>query len=487
MGAIDKSRVWKITVVLILAAFITIDIIFDKTFTESSNDWAIEAQKDGGDALRYISIFFSSVAAFWIFVFIFFYIVFNKDIIFYLYIMTIFVGSLVVTYILKALYYRERPYAVNGDLHTECSCDPGMPSGHSTTAAGTYIVLFLVVYRHHLIYKPESKRVAYSIALIAFGVMFTIFIMLAMIYTGVHTYSQTIIGAWISITVASLLTFEVWLRLIYKVRKYIRLGSAIFLVSLIIYTIMMLFINSYEREDPEEWIFFEKQCPDCNETWVYGQTRALAVVYFLPVFYFFFPFEDSNVATTPRGYAHRSPSARASGQPYRVSDPETQGMAQGQLQPGAQLVTQIDGPGNAYPAQQPNVPQPSSLDNYEWRPDHRVFSRKQQWLRLMWVAIFFIPAVILAAIYQFWIQDYVLESETLSKQVMAIIVFFEIGIIAIYSGWALTWLKDRVFMRKNLLTYNDRLYWDDLKRRIEVPEVIQRPSRGGGQENHVTY
>lgn len=485
MGAIDKSRVWKIAVVLILAALITVDIIFDKKFTESNNDWAIQAQQDGGESLRYISIFFSSVAVFWIFVFIFIYVVFNKDIIFYLYIMTIFFGSLVFTYILKAIYYRERPFAVNGQLKTECSCDPGMPSGHSTTAAATYIVLFLVVYRHQLIYMRDTIRIPATIVLFIFCVTFTIFIMLAMIFTGVHSYAQTIIGAWVSLTLASLLTFEVWMRLLYKIRKYIRIGSIVMLVAMICFTIMMMLINSYEREEPQNWIFFDAQCPDCQETWVYGQTRALAAIFFFPVFYFFFPFEESAIDSPPRGYTERSPSARGAGQPYIVSNPETQPVTG--IRPGDMVVSHPDLPANAYPAQRATGPVPSNLDNYEWRPDHRVFTRRQQWIRVIWLAIFMIPALVIAAVYQFAIQDYVLTSNTLSKQVMALIVFFEIGIIAIYVAWVLTWLRDRVFMRRNLLTYNDRLYWDDLKRRIEVPEVVQRPTRTGGMTNHVNY
>lgn len=477
MGALDKSRIWKIAVVLIIVAFITLDIIYDRTFTESNNDWAIEAQNDGGDTLRYFSIVISSLGVFWVFIFLFFYIMFNKDIIFYMYIMTIFVGSLFVTYIMKALYYRARPYAIDANLHTECSCDPGMPSGHSATAAAAYIILFLVVYRHHLIYKRNTVRIAASIALIIISIVITVFVMLAMIFTGVHSYAQTIIGVWVSITVASLLTFEVWLRIMYKIRRHIKLGSVITLLVLIVYTIMMLFINSYEREKPGYWQFFDQQCPDCNNTWVYGQTRALSVVFFLPAFYFFFPFGETGTVSSSRGYAQRSPSSRAAGavgQPYRVTNPESQQV----LATGQQ--TQAN----------PTNPQSTNLgtlsEMYEWRPDHRTLTRKQQYMRALWVLIALLPALILAAVYQFVLQEILFDSDV-SKQAQAIVVFFEIGIIAIYAAWVITWFKDRIYLRKNLLTYNDRLYFDDLKTRIDQPEIITRPHGHQGTTTHVHY
>jgi hypothetical protein len=71
------------------------------------------------------------------------------------------------------------------------------------------------------------------------------------------------------------------------------------------------------------------------------------------------------------------------------------------------------------------------------------------------------PAAVIAVLYHFWLQNYVLDNSNLSNQVQALFPFFVYGILSIYLGWALTWWKDRIFLNSDLLTYNDRLYFDE--------------------------
>lgn len=600
MFSIDKSRTWKLTVVLILVALVVVNLCLDDTFNESNNSWVEEAQDDGGETLRWISITFSTVFVFWVFLFLFLYLIFNADVIFFLYIFTVFFLSILITYILKAIYYSDRPFVLSENFRTECACDPGMPSGHSTTAAAAFIILFLVIYRHHIVYQRNTDRLINGLILFCFCLTVVVFVMLAMIYLGVHTYMQTIVGAWIAVTVVSLITFEVWLRIMNALKGVLLVSLVIFSILLICFTIMMMLINSYLRDDDADRPFFDQQCPACNKTWVYGQTRTLAFILFFPVFLLFFPYGDINGALTPRGYTHRSmsslenpaiqPSAVAIEpiQPGRLSPvpqelplalgatglvqrpsigPLNQGLRTtiSPIQPGrlspvppyrisrqpmpiemnnlvyreplqAQVRSEVysaeynqtipaivqrplSPEERAYreiheyrysehlsPASRLSNPPPRAIPEgnlqiepipipppghagvqYEWRPDHRMLTYGQQMRRLLWPFLLILPAIVLVTIYFFWIEDdYVLDSD-MSNQEQALIAFFVYGIIAIYVGWALTWWRDRVYFDNDLLTYNDRLYYEDLKRRLDMPEIIRRPSSIHGTSSIVRH
>ena len=476
MEKVNRLRVLQVASVAIMAALITVDIIFDHKFTESSNDWAVRAQDDGGDGLRGISIFFSTVMTYWVILFLHFYMIFNTDVAYFLYIITIFAFSLLINYVLKAIYYRGRPYAMSDQLFTECACDPGMPSGHTDTAVMAYIILYKVVYSKYLRYRDNRSRIPLSLLLFAFSVAMSVFVMLAMIYTGVHSYSQVLIGSWIAVTLTSLITFRNWMHFVYRIRCHIRLLSVALFVTLNLFTLLMLFINSYLREKPDYWVFFDQQCPDCNNTWVYGQTRAIAATYFLPVYYFFFPFASIMSAV---------PSPRLSGQ-------ESAGIGQ----PVAAAISHHP-PGRyeVQPLQQPHAPYQNGevvlsqtsqhvqsrtnrrtlSDLYIWRPDHKVFSKKEQVMRYAWLLLASAPGLILLAVYFFGIQPSVLDSSA-SKQLQSIIIWLVLGILASYLAWACTYLKDYIFFKKGLLTYNDRLYFDDLKQRLDHPEIDPRAS-----------
>ena len=453
----------------------------------------------------------------------------------------------------KAIYYRAKPFAISNQIYGECACDPGMPSGHADAAAMAYIILYLVVYPKNVAATKEEKFSMAFLLMIFCGAM-TIFIMLALIYTGQNTFSQVIIGVMVAVATASLITFRIWLKGLYAIRNHIKKIAALTLLVLMLYTLGMLFINSYGRENPSYWQFFHEQCPHCHDSWVYDQTRALAAIYFLPIYYFFFPFVQSSSVLSPRATARQSVvgnQAQPVAVPQSVIHPGLIhvlpiGLADSNCpQPEVQINPYMNPTSVRYQPQQPSQPnppeqipeqpfvnmaqyqphfqaqnEPHSLSYYghrshhesqyshqepqyshqephnngqqqpisnpesqnlranpeqsQARPERREFTRYEQWARYGWLFVICFPAIILLLIFFFAIQHQLLRSTT-SVQTQSIVAWIFYGLIFTYLGWGCTYLKDLAFTRNKLLSYNDRIYFDDLKQRLDAlqPPIVR--------------
>lgn len=530
------GRAWKIAVVSIIAAYITVDIVLDKDMTKDSIDWTRRAQSDGDQGLRWVCIMYSTIFTYWIILFLHIYMAFAKDTVYYLYLLSLFLFSILISYVLKAIYYRGKPFAISNEIYGECACDPGMPSGHADAAAIGYIILYMAVFPRHTKATKEEK-LSMAFLLILFCSAMTIFILLALIYLGTNTYSQVIIGALVAIGTASLFTFRVWLRWVFAVKNHIKKIAAIFFLLLTIYLLAMLFINSYGRENPSYWKYFSQQCPHCHDSWVYGQTRALAVLYFIPVYYFFYPFVNSPSIPSPRVTARETVAANQAQpvaapqtviypgqvevvpfglvesncpdvqinpylnpasinyQPYQLNPPDqfpqepppfnnfqrySPRRNSPRSSPHADIPPHRNSPRTFQqqnspraPQQQRNSPRSDSQtmrtgsDDAQRRPARIEFSRRDLWARYGWLFIITFPAIVLLVIFFFAIQHQLLRSSA-SVQVQSIVAWLFYGILFMYLGWAFTYLKTKVYDRHGLLAYQDFIYFDDLKTRLET-------------------
>ena len=130
------STVVKFIVLTLLMIAFIIELIWNRELMDTSNGLTSIVQPWGGDWLKWVGEVLSNPMVFWIVPFLHGYVALNRDIYNMLFTQTLFFISLTVCYVLKAIYYQGRPFAINEKIFG-CECDPGMPSGHSCLGLST--------------------------------------------------------------------------------------------------------------------------------------------------------------------------------------------------------------------------------------------------------------------------------------------------------------------------------------------------------------
>lgn len=185
---------------------------------------------------------------------------------------------------LKASYGRARGTITCKDsIAIECSCDYGMPSGHSSSGCMGYLILLDLIdrriFKTHLI--PANKKNLGRLSLYVLGFCIIFSIMLSRVYQSVHLYSQVITGFSTSLTIYLFLRREIFEQFLSKLRSSVlfKIGiSLLFITPLIVY-IMHLIMAS--RSQPKSWKYWNK-CKMCEKTYVFKQTSNLALLFVIP-------------------------------------------------------------------------------------------------------------------------------------------------------------------------------------------------------------
>lgn len=288
------STVIKILALLLVITVFIIDIIFDKRLTVRSADLSYAMQEGGGEWLQELGNFFSSWGVYWIVVYFHLYILFNWEVAYMLYIISLYFLPFITTMMLKAIYYRGRPYVIDERVNG-CECDPGMPSGHSTMSVMTYWILYEVTKRNLIErLKHYWLRVTLKIVVGVLCILITLSIMISRIILGVHSYPQIIIGTIVALVYCTIFTFHSFTVILHKLRYRIRYIAGGFGIFLLFFIIGMMFLNHYAREQREYWVYFHK-CEACMGSFVRGQTETLSVIYFYVFFLMCFGFTGPRV------------------------------------------------------------------------------------------------------------------------------------------------------------------------------------------------
>ena len=272
-------QVVKASIALGLIVFVIVDFVLDRKFTNQSSDLTLSLQQWGGRPLETIGELLSTAFTFWIFGYFILYVVLNQDHEYMVFTLASYFLPLIVVLVLKALYYRGRPYAISEDI-SGCECDPGMPSGHACMAIMAYSILYdqckrLII---NSIHKKTQRRLV-SVVIGVFCAVMAALVAFSRITLGVHSYPQILIGGAIAVLSSLLFTFEIFKKIMLKLLPYRRIAACIFGGCISLFSVVMLFINHYAREKPEYWKFFDK-CPKCKNSFVKGQCESLSLTLF---------------------------------------------------------------------------------------------------------------------------------------------------------------------------------------------------------------
>ena len=116
---------------------------------------------------------------------------------------------------------------------------------------------------------------------------------------GVHTWSQLLLGAAVGLFTITFFTYDLWNSMLHKMLPKLTLWMSGYALSLLVFTIAMLFINHQYRERPDYWRYFSK-CPPCLGSFVYGQSQSLGLAFFQMGFVIGFPQKDGTTAGVTR-------------------------------------------------------------------------------------------------------------------------------------------------------------------------------------------
>ena len=435
--------------------YFIVDLIIDQRLTDTSTELSRWTQVHGGGGLKLVSEIFSSAGVYWLVLFFYFYILFNRDIIYMLYTVTMYMLGLSITLFLKALYYRGRPFAISDQVEG-CECDPGMPSGHSTMAVMTYWISYEFLRLQWL--EKIAHMIKRKIAKVAIGtgcVMLGACVVLSRITLGVHTYSQVVVGLMIGTSVTIVMTYDRFQSLLQRLRNWYRCIAIAFGVFVAIFTVSMLFINHYLREDLAKWKYLHK-CKSCFNSFVKGQTDSLSLMLFLSTFWYFFRFIDRPVASRKSSLVSK-PEQSNQNQICAFSPRPIDDNAQRPL-----VLHQGLQPDVPQSAQQPESLSPVSLE-------HAQFTAAQHCKRLLIYFVLTLPSIMIAVAYEGVKSS--LRRKYPDAVSQSFVVLVANSTLTLYFGIAVTILKHKAFNKFKLLGMNDSLDWNALCRDNKINEA----------------
>lgn len=249
-------------------------------------------QQFGGKPLMYLAQLFSTLLTVWTIPVVIFYnhLSNNSKDSYYHFVKFMTANAIGVTF--KTLFYQGRPYLVHKDVQG-CTCDPGMPSGHSIMAVSGYYMAYVILSERTDYFRNNPCR---SLMLRLVCILFPFGIMWSRVQLAAHSLDQISIGALISLNVI------VWFDRPFFERLYAYLESRpvtlpfLFTVIMTIFGSAFIWINHEKREDTGFWLYWDK-CPACLNTFIVAAARNMALAFVLPGFVMFYPYEKKRYTT----------------------------------------------------------------------------------------------------------------------------------------------------------------------------------------------
>lgn len=125
-----------------LVIFAIADVYMNESFMRHSIQMTLAFQRLGY-YMDILATLASSIATYWIIGFIIGYLIISDKFLNFFYYYSIFCMPSIIFILLKTCYARGRPFLLDEEVRAvKCSCDYGMPSGHSTMAFSAYFILF---------------------------------------------------------------------------------------------------------------------------------------------------------------------------------------------------------------------------------------------------------------------------------------------------------------------------------------------------------
>ena len=482
------STIVNSCLILVCLSLWIVDLAMDDRLSASSADLSIYIQHNFGQWITVLSKVLSSVGVYWFILFLYVYILMHCDIIYMLYNVSLYLMALSTAIILKALYYRGRPFAMSSEIEG-CECDPGMPSGHATMSVVTYWITYELVRVRWIekVLTPRKKMVC-KVLLGAGCIVVSVGVILSRIALGVHTYSQVVLGFFLGLLYVVFLTYDAFVWILRRVWNKLKMISFVYGVSLVVFTVAMMIINHAYREKPDEWKYLHK-CESCFNSFVKGQTQSLSIVLFLPSFWFYFQFVERlmsrstspapSVTPTPIPVVIKSPlqdiqainSASQHDDNMIKAEKKSSILSKRQIEPDNRVnsnMMMIENNNNNNDDEDndnnnPNNESNQQIDHNVMRGTHSIVevyegrsSTKEIIIRLLIYLLSSVPSILVYIIYEYILKNPLRRSYS-SPISQSIIVLIVNGITTLYLGAATTLIKNKILLKIQYLTKNDTL------------------------------
>lgn len=267
-----------ISVLIFFTGFIIIDFLIHRKFMKLSCQLIMHLQCTLGAPGIMFSWFFSYPVTFLILPPIVFHCIYTKSYPTTIYYYSIFFIQMHATVFLKGAYGRGRPFVIGDHVRPEhCSCDYGMPSGHSSSSLAGYYIASEMVSKLPW-FKAADKGRLLNFAWISISVL----VGLSRMIYGVHSMNQLMYGYLISTVVILAVTEErvKWALKTRSPRFFKAIGIALCAVS-VASIVSLYFINRSRKQDPQWWKYWDR-CPNCQGNFANTQLVNLASLLFLP-------------------------------------------------------------------------------------------------------------------------------------------------------------------------------------------------------------
>lgn len=485
---VKLDQIVKCLVAVCLIVFVIVDFVYDRKFTDQSLELTLSLQRWGGDSLKTAGDLLSTVFTYWIFVYFHLYVVFNKDHEYMIYTIISYFLPLITVLILKALYYQGRPYVISKDV-SGCECDPGMPSGHSCMAVMAYSILYDQCRR--LIINKVDKKIARRISAGAIGVFcvsMAALVAFSRITLGVHSYPQLIIGGSIGIVSNLFFTYEIFKRIMLKLIPVRRLAASLFGAFAILFSIGMLFINHYTREELEYWKYFDK-CPKCQNSFIRGQSESLSLMLF-PTFFVLSIMIVDPVVNKAKKPLNENPRLLVNSSILQEDIIKVQNTAQPTL-----AKTLLSPPAQTPETRAIQANDQDSRQHIDDSDNSNDSTADRTWTKLNLYRYLLLLAVTVPGLLSILIFELVVKPHIHSLVGQSIAIFLFYGFAYGWLGTAVSGLKNLVYRRCRLLTKHDLISVDRLNSRARVPDAqmadmidvnmphIRRSQRSGSQND----
>lgn len=284
----QKPKTVAIVILCLFLAFVCSDFFLHKSYMNSSSYLTESMQKALTETGRIISVILSGPLSYWIAPFLMVLPLITDTYVTTIYYYFLYFGQITLVVLLKATYGRGRPTIIGEHvIPYKCSCDYGMPSGHSSSAFMGFVIL--IDYFDRSIFKIYSSEVSQNVhkglrkLIHFFCYILIVAICWSRLYLGVHSFNQVLFGFTLSLVLYLFFDRATFESIIKKMNCNIvlRIGQLLLIVTpLIVYIYYWVMTR---RTQPTNWKYWSR-CRKCEGTFAYKQVQNLAILFSIPAF-----------------------------------------------------------------------------------------------------------------------------------------------------------------------------------------------------------